>query len=765
MTNSIKFLRISITLFLLIVMASATYSKQAAFTMGPGRLRIVLVKDAKPVERRAAELFAAEVKLRTGIVVPILTLGRTMAPKELNVDGKSMRTLLLDIAPTKIDVFKKDSAGKSTWTKGKLQWDGYYILTEPTYKGLMFVRGQSPSGLVAAMGRLLRLCLYQQHRLTIPFINKIEQPELDTRGMYFATHFYNFYHVAPLPEVDAIIEELALWGGNNLGVCWDMHHFKCINDPEAQALLARLRHFADTAHNVGMKFMLVLLANGAYADSPPHLRATRARGVATYGVELCPSKPEGMALIGKWQSEVFAAFPKVDMILSWPYDHGGCACEACRVWGGNGFMKASKQLSDIYRQRFPNGKVLVSTWWFDYHRERGDFRTFFDYLETKQPDWIDGIVGGKASPYQRLFERPLHKRYPLVWFPEISMHKMSPWGEHGANPLPAFCAEKMTEMRGKIAGAWPYSEGRYEDLNKFLWTRYYWNTGCEVDKSLKEYAHYYLSPEVADEAITLFHLLERTHKRNKWKVQNLAQADEAFAITERIDKRLPEWSRKSWRWRIIYIRAAIDSILKNQGYMTKEAQAALTPLRDELLALYYDQGKSRPIGPPPLPPPPNPGNLAFGKKVEVSSTSIRSTTSRGFADSLTDGITGAFDYYNYWAHDASKEETATITIDLGKSLAIREARLEYRRIKDVYWFIAESLLFEVSDDGKTWKKALETKEVPKEGAPYERDFWSYPLNTNGRYLRLQLGKSQKQNGYYAGTLELAEIEVYGNDEE
>ena len=39
------------------------------------------------------------------------------------------------------------------------------------------------------------------------------------RGMYLATHFYNFWHIAPMDEVRPYIEDLALWGCNSLMLC------------------------------------------------------------------------------------------------------------------------------------------------------------------------------------------------------------------------------------------------------------------------------------------------------------------------------------------------------------------------------------------------------------------------------------------------------------------------------------------------------------------------------------------------------------------
>ena len=92
------------------------------------------------------------------------------------------------------------------------------------------------------------------------------------RGIYFASHFHNFYHDATIEKVTRYVEELALWGCNALSVWFDMHHFAGLADPAAQTQLARLRHFAETAHGVGLDFGLAFLANEAYNTSPESLR-------------------------------------------------------------------------------------------------------------------------------------------------------------------------------------------------------------------------------------------------------------------------------------------------------------------------------------------------------------------------------------------------------------------------------------------------------------------------------------------------------------
>jgi hypothetical protein len=202
--------------------------------------------------------------------------------------------------------------------------------------------------------------------------------------------------------------------------------------------------------------------------------------VGNLGPELCPSKPEALALLGQWQAELLDAFrpsPGVDLIWCWPYDSGGCSCEQCKPWGGRGFLRASEQLARLYRERFPQGQVWLSAWCFDlFCGDWGDHDRFFQYVREKKPTWFEGIITGTYSGdgIQRrlLQEHPAPERYPLANFPEISMHT-SPWGGYGADPLPEYNTRFAHELRPHIVGGWPYSEGIYEDVSKFFWGQFY----------------------------------------------------------------------------------------------------------------------------------------------------------------------------------------------------------------------------------------------------------------------------------------------------
>lgn len=703
--------------------------------VAPGELRMLLDPGATPVERRAAALFAAEVERRTGA-------GLT--------DAEGARFSLVVGTPEAGALRGRPAAA---W----LGADGYALSLTPDAQGRLFVVWQSPSGVVAGVWKLLRLLRYEKGAIRIPTLAVKETPKLPVRGIYFATHFENFYHVAPLEEVDRVIEEFALWGGNSLSVWFDMHHFTGFDDPAAQAHLARLRHFAETARGVGMHFGLTFLANEAYKSSPEALRAKWLPGWPHYHVEVCPSKPEGLALIGKWQAQVIDAFPAVDFIWMWPYDQGGCACEECKPWGANGFLRASEQLSRLYHRRFAKGKAWLSTWCFDsLSGTTGEYDGLLRLLREKQPDWIDGILTGTHGDSLPHPLRDLPERYPLTSFPEISMYRMGPWGGCGANPLPEFNARLAADARGRTQGGWPYSEGIYEDLNKFIWAQVHASPEREVDDILREYASHYLGPDLAGDGVRLFHLLEKTHARHNWRVYNLEEADAAWDLAQSLDARLPAWAKTSWRWRLLYVRAQIDHVLKHQGYQTPEAQEALRPLCDEIVRIYHAEKSF--IRPAPFPKPRETKSLAHGRPVAASSTN---PVCPGSERMLTDGVWAQDDPENYWAHDPAKGKTAQLVVDLGESKAIKEVHLQFRGLYGVFWFVPSKATFAVSEDGKEYRPVTTTEDLPKEGNPYSAEFRKYAMDAKGRYVRLELGPSQHTGEPFPGVLELTEIEVLG----
>jgi len=480
------------------------------------------------------------------------------------------------------------------------------------------IAGNDECGLLYGVGKFLR----------DPAWRGTSVPEKPIRAIYFATHFHNFYHDAPMEKVIQYIEELALWGCNTLTVWFDMHHYTGIDDPAAQAMIVRLRAFLRAAESVGMRPGLLFLANEAYANSPESLRADWTAGHdgytvepgGHYHVEICPNQPGGMELILRCREEILDAFQDVNFgsLVIWPYDQGGCTCSRCAPWGANGFLKIAEPLARRLRQRYPEAKIILSTWYFD-HFTKGEWaglsRTF-----SSQPDWVDYLL---ADDYGGFPEYPIQHGVPgglvAVNFPEISMNGMGPWGGFGANPRLAYWDAYWRGVGDRLAGGFPYSEGIFEDINKVLHLQLNWSSQRTTREIAREYAASEFSPVVADEVVAVMLALEaaldhgydygsvgtvmaaggfdkiKGESPSIFLMPKVATPERSADLLRRVENQLPAAVRNAWRWRILFLRTLLDEELhRSGGRPTKLSDNYF----DELVRIFYAENAERIVSPP-----------------------------------------------------------------------------------------------------------------------------------------------------------------------
>lgn len=453
------------------------------------------------------------------------------------------------------------------------------------------VSGGNSNGVLYGLGKLLHGSHFEKGRFVPEFSEESSIPDKKVRGIYLATHFNNFYHAAPEEEVVRYIEELSLWGYNHLQVWFDMHHFTGPDDPEAIKMRNRLATFLRAGKRVGMKTGLTMLANEGYSTTPEHLRANKVDFTDFFGVEICPSTPGGSELIMRQVEENLDAFAalgvNIDHIQLWPYDQGGCTCENCTPWGGNGYLKITRKLSDLIRRKLPNVSLTLSTWLFDFkEQDKGEWRGLSKAFENETP-WVDYIMADSHTTFPSyLLKNPVPGGLGLLNFPEISMWGNFPWGGYGATPQPNRFQKLWNDVADKIEGGYPYSEGIYEDANKVIYSQFYWDRNRRAKDALREYVAFEFSSDHADKIMEAIELLEKNYgvSSHKWGIGQydrikLGTKDngtaEAKRILEEVDKELPKQIRDSWRWRLLLLRSRLDySLHKNDGRIDSDANKA-----------------------------------------------------------------------------------------------------------------------------------------------------------------------------------------------
>lgn len=456
--------------------------------------------------------------------------------------------------------------------------------------GNIRIAGGSPRGLLYGVGKFLRTSKYEGQFQPSSW-RGTSQPRGTLRGMYFASHFHNWYYQASPAEIIRYTEDIALWGVNAIKLSFPTINIKDWQDPEADAAIAMLRKYANTAHELGLQFATGM-NNTWFINAPRNIRAARLpdptgrRGNS--GHPICPSNPVGLAYILENSHTFFKkmAGAEIDILMFWPYDEGGCACEHCRPWGCNGFLKLSKQLAQLGRSHFPQLKTVLSTWMFDTPPE-GELQGLSDAL-AKDGGWVDYILADSHEDFPRYpLDVGVPGSLPLLNFPEISMWGNWPWGGFGANPLPRRFQRLWDQVRHKVSGGFPYSEGIYEDINKAIVSQFYWDPDRTARETLAEYIPYEFGTSDAADILALIDDVE-TNAALSYRKQpvDIEAAQRAYWLAERVDSRLPAWAKHSWRWELLRLRAVLDrERFIGGGLETPAAEAALL----RLIEIYHCQ--------------------------------------------------------------------------------------------------------------------------------------------------------------------------------
>ena len=451
-------------------------------------------------------------------------------------------------------------------------------------------------GLVCGSGVLLRRASYGGKTFRLDDGTYAFAPKKEVRMAYFARHFHNWYHHATAEELREYIDDLALAGHNAFHF---QYAYPTFNRAEADE--AELRRFLDVSkkaydriRELDCGFRVTGGSNQVPKDSPEELRGVPnfdpKRGNA--GFNVCPAKPGAMAYLLEYRKRVLREMVGVraDYIQYWPFDEGGCECDKCRPWGGNGFLKMIERYDPINKAAFPGAKTIISTWTF--HDD--DWEGLYRWLETH--DIADYLLVDSHTDFPKYpLEHPVPKNIPIVTFPEISMWGRDFWGAYGAIAMPKRFFRLFHQANLVSSGFVSYSEGRYEDINKEVVAGLYVNPEAKVEELLRAYASFYFPGTDSEDFLRICDIFEANHvfPGNHYRPDfsdvpedsaELAayrrRSEEACRIAERMQAMIIPAFRNSWRWRLVFLRTVIDrEILITRTPQPKSAKPYFDELR------------------------------------------------------------------------------------------------------------------------------------------------------------------------------------------
>ena len=520
---------------------------QKVLNIADAQLGVVLGANPNPPETRAVELLAERMKERSSISIA-------------GPDAKAAFRLIVGTRASNDKIAAFADANPEVAPRAA---DAYLLDVNPA-KGEIHVVGQSDSGVVAGIGRLMREMRYQPGRVEVPALRLAETPQMPNRGMYLWARKYYFNE----PEkVDRYIEEFALWGGNALCLWFEMGMFENFEDTtgekselnsgyarqykldksHAKDWVAMYQRFYATARRMGMKTGLLMVANDAYMSSPKDLRIKPIIGCPEW--YMCPSKPDAVQKMVAWQEQVFKALSPLDIYNIFPADPGGCACDECKPWPTRGFWNVARPLAERIHEISPKTEVWIDTWHLNHPTFGGkDWKNLVDSLDwsKERPEWFAGFEVALAPNhgYARMSaeERDYYNKakQPLMVFPDISM-----WSNHpGMLVNKAYWKTLQDELNSYDAelmkGGWPYAERWNTDIASVMFLSWFSNPKKSVDAVLDEYAAFYFGPEAAT-ARQLLELLDDSNKdpQRKEKIRE---------TKAKLEASLPDWVKRDWRW-------------------------------------------------------------------------------------------------------------------------------------------------------------------------------------------------------------------------
>jgi len=240
----------------------------------------------------------------------------------------------------------------------------------------------------------------------------------------------------------------------------------------------------------------------------------------------------------------------------------------------------SKRLIAIH----PDTKI-----WLSLQRlSQRDVEYIFEYIQTKKPSWMGGLVAGPSSPPIPVIRNALPEEYQFRLYPDITHNKLCqyvvPWwdtayaltlGREAINPRPREYAEIHNHFAPYSDGFISYSDGVHDDLNKVVWSMLGWDPKQDVRDVVIQYCRFFFDPQVAEEAADGILALEKN-----WQgalIDNGA-VEGTLMLWNKLEKNNPQL-KGNWRWQMNLLRANYDEYVRrrliNETELENRANAIL----------------------------------------------------------------------------------------------------------------------------------------------------------------------------------------------
>jgi hypothetical protein len=246
----------------------------------------------------------------------------------------------------------------------------------------------------------------------------------------------------------------------------------------------------------------------------------------------------------------------------------------------------------LARQRFPDCKLILCTWCFDVlEKSDGEYEGLAALLKA-DPGWCDMIMTDAHGSFPDYpLKHGVPGGLPMINFAEISMWGRYPWGGSGANPFPKRMVTIWNQAKHLLDGGLPYSEGRFEDINKVTCLSLFWNKQAVAADIVRDYVNFEYGANALPALTQAIDMMEDIYPSANLTTEATGQV---YQRIQQGEKRLAPGAETRWRWRLLRARAIIDyETTRSPGIIT----VAQNDAYEELTQLYCAQAAGDPVAP------------------------------------------------------------------------------------------------------------------------------------------------------------------------
>lgn len=265
----------------------------------------------------------------------------------------------------------------------------------------------------------------------------------------------------------------------------------------------------------------------------------------------------------KRQEALYKELPKLDAV----FVPGGDPGDNSPEW----VLPMMEKMAALLKKYHPEASLWLSLQGF----EPEESRYVYDYLDTKSPAWMGGLVAGPGSPPMAETRAALPDQYALRHYPDITHTvrcQYPNWwwdpafnftlGREPINPQPKRYQNIFIHTEEDTDGFITYSDGMHDDLNKMVWSQLGWDKTADIGTLVEDYANYFLDSQEADRIADALFALEQN-----WDgaIKYNGSVTGTLELWQNINKKRGlDKVEGGWRWKMYLLRAYYDGLVRKR---------------------------------------------------------------------------------------------------------------------------------------------------------------------------------------------------------